>query len=512
LNHAETDAHGTVRRVADAGHVELPNTFTPGTVVDVATDVIAAEITEFDYITEMVTGSSVVYTFDVMKAGEYPVSYGLVGFPPVGEEETLVMGFSKGRVTCPLAGDEGMIGVEAFTTGNWDDAVNYIGTPITLEVGIGQEYTLCFGRAAYVNVNYICIGVECDAIPDSVEAATVIEEEVVAMPATVDMCEQNDVPEGAKEGSCIQVLCAPEYVSLGTPFHMIVRFCNTYPRKWHLSLNLLDDATKMYVENIGMGVEYDYHMAMELDSTQSLTPTPTMAPTMAPTFLEDPMGGEDGTQCGDYTFEVTLDPDTVDKDAVLIWEIHMKPIWYTSMDETIDIFPNLIGDSGAFVGEIVQPTILPQDMSATLLDCPLMPARNFKPQNIEAMDMIRFPVMPACLTPGEDFGIYVDVHVAILLQVDIHLNLQVGSGDNLYLGADDVFIAESNVGAVDMSTDDQYWTRNLITFLAADTQNINPEDNVYLVVFMVQAGDVFDEEAGGWTTTDLEYNLLIEQC
>jgi hypothetical protein len=508
INHAESDAHGTVRRVADAGHIELPKTFTPGTVVDVATDVIAATIDEFEIATGMITGSSIVYTFDVTVAGEYEVSYGLAGFPPVGQEETLVMGFSKGRVTCPPAGDEGVIGVEAFTTGNWDKPVNYLGTKINLAAGVGQEYTLCFARAAYVNLNYICIGTKCSAMAGTVDAGVVIEEEVVAMPAVADMCEQNEVPVGAKEGSCVQVLCAPEFVSLGTPFHMIVRFCNTHPRKWDLSLNILDDALKTYVENIGTGIEYNYHLAMELETTQSPTPTPTMAPTMAPSFSQDATGGEEGTQCGDYTFEITLDPDTVDKEAVLIWEFHMKPIWYTGMDETVDIFPNLIGQTSYFV----PPTILPQDMSATLKDCPVMATRNFVPQNIELMDMIRFPMMPACFTPGEVFEAYVDVHVESLDQVDVRANLQIGSGADLYLGVDDVFIAESNAYGVEMSTDDQYWYRYTINYLAADTQNINPEDNLYLVVFMVQSGDVYDETQGGWNIIDREFNLLIEQC
>jgi hypothetical protein len=49
-------------------------------------------------------------------------------------------------------------------------------------------------------------------------------------------------------------------------------------------------------------------------------------------------------------------------------------------------------------------------------------------------DGIDFPVKPACLTPGEAWGIIVRTHLESVDTADLHGNLQIGTGGDDYLG------------------------------------------------------------------------------
>jgi hypothetical protein len=50
-------------------------------------------------------------------------------------------------------------------------------------------------------------------------------------------------------------------------------------------------------------------------------------------------------------------------------------------------------------------------------------------------DGIDFNVLPQCFQPGEDWTIQVSTHLETAMTADLHCNLQIGSGGDVYLGA-----------------------------------------------------------------------------
>jgi len=497
-NFAEVFTDGSTRKLQNVGSISIPGIFYGSAVRNNDTDIVGAMANQYQFVVNVQTGSSVVYSFDVTKAGTYEVSFGMVAKPPDGLEAELRMGFLPGRVTCPPSGEEGAVYIEKFTTEQWAVPVNYLGTNLTLAEGLNQEYTLCFERAFYVNLNYVCISTQCSKI-DGTELANVIPvRPVVPLPLESDDCQPINNNEGVKGGSCIQILCAPEYISLGSDFNVDVRFCNSHSRKWELSLKLLDDVTQQYVMDFSPNTVYTSTMALSDDVNN-------------PVQLPTPVDGPDGTMCGEYTFTLNFDPFLISKDVTTqfyLWQFFLKPMWYDGLDEIVDKDPNYLGISFPFN----QPKILPQDYAMPLNDCPLMEKRNFTAQNVGQQNLIRFTTKPDCITIGESWKISLDVHVETMLEVDVRVNLQTGV-NGVYLGAEDVFIAEANTFGVPMWTEgDPFWTPIDITYSRLYTKALTALDTPYIAAFFVPAGSIYDELTGGWQIVEREFNLSLEIC
>ena len=67
----------------------------------------------------------------------------------------------RGRVDCAEISDEGHLAVANFKTGGWRDFENFGASPIALQAGNGQEFTLCFAQAAEVLLQGMCISKQC---------------------------------------------------------------------------------------------------------------------------------------------------------------------------------------------------------------------------------------------------------------------------------------------------------------------------------------------------------------
>jgi hypothetical protein len=94
------------------------------------------------------------------------VSYQLSGSGPPGV--AIKASLIQGRIDCkaPAAADTpaligGVLEVNGFKTGGWDDFKFLGATPLTVEAGNGQLFTLCFEKASWVVLNALCIAEDC---------------------------------------------------------------------------------------------------------------------------------------------------------------------------------------------------------------------------------------------------------------------------------------------------------------------------------------------------------------
>jgi hypothetical protein len=88
------------------------------------------------------------------------VSYSLAGNSPKSDAH-IELSLLRGRVDCAEISDEGHLDVSNFKTGGWSDFETFGASPIELDAGNGQEFTLCFAHAAQVLLQSMCIDKKC---------------------------------------------------------------------------------------------------------------------------------------------------------------------------------------------------------------------------------------------------------------------------------------------------------------------------------------------------------------
>ena len=107
------------------------------------------------------SGDSLLLTLDVATAGSYAVAYSLSSSAPSGGATAVHASLLKGDVQCSAASHEGRLEAPALATADWGAFTAQQATPVQLSAGAGQQYTLCFEKAAYTLISSICIAESC---------------------------------------------------------------------------------------------------------------------------------------------------------------------------------------------------------------------------------------------------------------------------------------------------------------------------------------------------------------
>jgi hypothetical protein len=295
-----------------------------------------------------------------------------------------------------------------------------------------------------------------------------------------EQCVQTVKPPGVKPGSCMVVTCLPESVQNGDTFHVTVRWCLQYPRVYHLAFNLLNIETKEYYGGEGW---------------DSFEPT----------------------QCGEHTFEHTLDAATAPDGGIapdsLMWKFFTLPIWGNEKDGWIqDTFPNMQSECGV--------PVQPNYQKPLSGDCPVVETRTWNLPPTGKQDQITFSQKPECFTPGKPWTIQVDTHLESVSLADLRTNIQIGTGNDKYLGPEDIYVTEMDIFGVKPNPGNShqrdtpgFWTYNKVTFPASLTEKVADGDNIYIASFMVKAGDQYNPNiADGWKFLEREFYLEVEYC
>eukprot|EP00611_Tribonema_gayanum_P020850 TRINITY_DN3899_c0_g1_i4.p1 TRINITY_DN3899_c0_g1~~TRINITY_DN3899_c0_g1_i4.p1 ORF type:complete len:509 (+),score=95.93 TRINITY_DN3899_c0_g1_i4:958-2484(+) len=140
-----------------------------------------------------------------------------------------------------------------------------------------------------------------------------------------DSCTQSDVPIGVKPGGCMQVVCLPKAIAVGTMFHATVRWCVQRPRAWQVYFGLVDESTGHFVTTS------DFHYDI----------------------IED-------AQCGEHTFDLTINAAKVTKDTNLLWKGLLTPVHYGLAKELDGTIPNLLDG--------IVPRVLPNGPALDMVD------------------------------------------------------------------------------------------------------------------------------------------------
>ncbi|KAG5175903.1 hypothetical protein JKP88DRAFT_283269 [Tribonema minus] len=138
--------------------------FAGAAVVSPAADARGLTLENDGHVSWISSGDSIVLSLNVTHTGDYNVAYSLTGLAPA--LTPLRMFLLKGRTECladggNLAPDGGIIYADSFTTGGWSNYLLFHGSPVTLEQGDLQEYTLCFEKADWVYLGALCIATYC---------------------------------------------------------------------------------------------------------------------------------------------------------------------------------------------------------------------------------------------------------------------------------------------------------------------------------------------------------------
>jgi len=252
------------------------------------------------------------------------------------------------------------------------------------------------------------------------------------------------------------------------------------PRRWHLTFGLLDQKTKEFYGGAGAGI---------VDTK---------------------------TQCGEVTFEHPFDAgETPAGGFDLMWKFFIIPNHGMNGFYVEDTFPNMIAEAGVDQ----QPNyLLPLDPAA---DCPAQDMLQWNLPPTGYQNGIEYTVIPKCFQPGVAWFIQVDTHLETDDAADLHCNLQIGSGADIYLGPLDEFIAEYKVNALKANPKTNswanipkgYWTTTPVMFTAAETALVEPGSPVYVSCFMTPVDAVFNKLVpGGWKILDREFYLAMQFC
>lgn len=330
-----------------------------------------------------------------------------------------------------------------------------------------------------------------------------------------ETCTQLEQPPGTKVGGCLQYTCLPKQVSVGSVFHVTTRWCLTRPRHYHFSFDLL---------NRGGGVYPDgSHTPKTFFNSLGFTPD----------LGDDMRWGQCGEHTTELTFQATKDP--VEQIYDVMWKFFITPVVYEESGWKEEPFPNMLAESGIDVQPgYGEPTTPP---TPTVGDCEILPTREWVLPPTGKQDAIEYPLKPACITPGVAWSLDVKTHMEANPMSDLHCNLQLGTGGDVYLGREDVYISEADdfgpLGAglpVNTVADywvDGYWTRRTLTFPADQTkllQLATTDKNYaithalkghvlpYIVCFIIPHAAQYNTTTNLWPYTDLEYLTSIETC
>lgn len=289
------------------------------------------------------------------------------------------------------------------------------------------------------------------------------------------VCSQPDQPPGVKPGSCLENTCIPTAVGVNASMHTTVRYCLQRPRLYDGTFVLLDRISKEYFTGTGF----------KSNGTQ---------------------------QCGEHTY--TLDSFAVKPASAtnqtydIMWKYFFLPVWGSATNRTQDKFPNMLAEAGI----AAQPPY-----TGLVDDCPVKPDYEFVLPPTGKQDAINFASpLPGCVTPGKPWEINIQTHLETVKQADFRVNLQIGTGGDVYLGPDDIYVAESNiygVKGVNASrynyTSPGYYSTQKIKFTANQTALLNPTDKVYAAAFFVPANSTFGT---GWEVIEREFYLEMQFC
>eukprot|EP00611_Tribonema_gayanum_P020769 TRINITY_DN3869_c0_g1_i1.p1 TRINITY_DN3869_c0_g1~~TRINITY_DN3869_c0_g1_i1.p1 ORF type:complete len:277 (-),score=63.54 TRINITY_DN3869_c0_g1_i1:265-1095(-) len=212
-------------------------------------------------------------------------------------------------------------------------------------------------------------------------------------------------------------------------------------------------------------------------------------------------------QCGEHTFEQTINavPDPVTGEYDILWRFFVTPVWgdgrYDIPEE--EPYPNAIAATGIDRQPLYDGLV--DDCGARSDGLVNFPATGVQ-------DGINFTYTPYCIQPGEPFFVAVFTHLLSAPVADLHVNLQIGTGPDKYLGPDDIFVAKSVEFGIPRDVD-AIWSRHLSRFTGRATAKLVGYSTPYLTAFLVPAGSTFDPSIpGGWPILEREYFLNLQFC
>ncbi len=341
------------------------------------------------------------------------------------------------------------------------------------------------------------------------------------------ICAQDNSIEalpGVKVGGCLQVVCMPTSIPVGAKFHTRVRWCLQRPRRAQINFDLLD-----------LGYGKDFFISENTKNDPFVVDNPAY-----PYTQEDfPMGY---SQCAEHTFELNLDieptkyPPGEDPPPGaplynVMWKFFIAPEWGGGAGggpgENHDPFPNMLSESGV----PYQPAYT--QGGEVQGDCPTQPTIFWNLPPTGKQDAINFPEFPPCIPRGfagfQGYTLQVWTHVESMDTANLHVNLMGGTGGDSYLGAEDVYFADSpdpidakgNFAPISKNDvteyyEDGYWNVHTITFSQAQLQtavNWAEENgkwpNTYFTAFLVPDGDTYEErQENGDFIRDDEGNII----
>lgn len=312
---------------------------------------------------------------------------------------------------------------------------------------------------------------------------------------------------GVKPGSCLQVMCIPEGVDVGAPYTVTIRWCLQRPRAHHVNFDLDDRlGTKQYFGGRGITVD----------------------PVGEGYTLEEfPLNW---VQCGEHSFQMEEFTGQLTSAGTgvfdIMWKFFSSPIWGSEeegQEPDNDSFPNMLAETGI----PKQPTY----NQGVVNDCVPVPTRYWNLPPTGEQDAIDFPVIPVdCVVEGQPLAIKIRTHIESMKAGDLHVNLMVGTGGDVYLGPDDIYIGESNVYGIQAEDvanywEEGYWTDHEIVFDAQTTdvmtnplvqewadKNPGKVVQIYVTGFLVPEGDSFyelDPDTGDFVL-DEEGNMVVK--
>lgn len=324
----------------------------------------------------------------------------------------------------------------------------------------------------------LCLAVVASFLGGSLAATTTI---LNPKTDTIPSCKQTTIPPGVKPFACMDVICSPQGVEVGTPFHTTIKFCLQRARKWNMTFGLLTMDTHSWLG--GTGYE-----------------------------LQNKDGDSLITQCGIHTFEYTMseaDFGTNDQMAAIgdyMWKYFITPVWGQPGEEVTDPFPNMLAECGI----PVQPVY-----GTASGDCPVRENVSWTAKKTRPQDAINYYMIPQCMTPGQPWQISVETHLESKPAADLHFNLQIGTGADKYLGVADIFVDEFVVYGYAKNGPwgyGKYWTYTNATFTAEATANITNGDLPYIATFFTPAGQQYGSVKTGYTFLEREFFLHVELC
>ncbi|CAM9477145.1 unnamed protein product [Chrysoparadoxa australica] len=255
----------------------------------------------------------------------------------------------------------------------------------------------------------------------------------------------------------MQVMCVPDSIALGQQFNTVVRYCLQRARPHHITFDILDA---------------DLPGKPALDGQ-----------------YETEYGD---VQCAERTMVATIDgvSNPNPAEATLQWKFFTTPVWSSDSGATfLEPFPNMIAETGVPIDVAI---------GAMVNNCEPVPTRIFDraEKDSQYIDI----VAPDCLPADGPFE--VTTLVTTTGPADIRVNVQVGTGGDVYLGPDDIYVAGTTTPILGAGT------HSITTFFSDEQLNALPadDDDVYITALLSAPGEVFPN------FIDREFHLLLTKC